>query len=200
VADLDEARLAPLRAQYPSLTTTSDYRALLASDEVDAVVVATPVSTHTPLTREALLAGKHVLLEKPIAASSAEATELGALAAQRGLVLMVGHTFVYNPAVRVLRDIVQRGDLGEIYYVHAQRLNLGLFQRDINVVWDLAPHDLSILSYVLGLQPIAVSARGCDYVQPGIEDVAYLDVTYPRRVRAEIHVQRSTVSSGSWTR
>jgi predicted dehydrogenase len=188
VADLDERRLAAIQAQHPSVRMTTQYRYLLDSTEVDALVVATPVSTHAGLARQALLAGKHVLVEKPLAASSDEVEALIRLAERSRRVLMVGHTFLYNPAVRALRELVQSGELGQIYYVHAQRLNLGLFQRDVNVVWDLAPHDVSIFTYVLGANPIAVGAHGSAYVQPGIEDVAYLQVEYPDRVRGAVHV------------
>jgi predicted dehydrogenase len=188
VSDLSAERLAGIKAQYPSIETTTRYREMLESPAIDAVVVATPVSTHARLAREALEAGKHVMVEKPLARTSQECRDLIDLAAERDRVLMVGHTFLYNPAVGVLRDIVQSGEIGDVYYVHAQRLNLGLFQRDINVIWDLAPHDLSILMYVLGEQPVAIGARGTDYVQPGIEDVAHLDVTFASRVRASVHV------------
>src|SRR6266851_4466691 len=126
VSDLDERRIRAI----------TNYQDLLTSQDVDAVVIVTPVSTHARLAREALLAGKHVLVEKPLAATSKDAEDLMHLADEQGLVLMVGHTFLYNPAVRALLELVQGGDLGEILYVHCQRLNLGLFQRDINVIWD----------------------------------------------------------------
>jgi predicted dehydrogenase len=188
VVDLDPERLAVTRSQYPGVRLSTDYQEALLSQDVDALVVATPVSTHFRFAREALLAGKHVLVEKPIAASSAEAEHLVEIAERRDRVLMVGHTFLFNPAVRVLRDLVRSGELGEVYYAHTQRLNLGLFQRDINVMWDLAPHDLSILMYVLGMDPVAVSAHGSACIQPRIEDVAYLNVAFVTGVRAEIHV------------
>ena len=188
VADRDPRRLAAIRSQYRAMRTTTRFEDLLASPDVDAIVVATPASSHASLARQALLAGKHVLVEKPLALATADAEELVRLAAATGRMLMVGHTFLYNPAVRALRELVQCGELGEIYYANAGRLNLGLFQRDINVVWDLAPHDVSILMYVLDAEPLAVSAWGGAFVQAGIEDVAYLDVTFPRRVRAQIHV------------
>lgn len=188
VADFDERRLAAIEATDPGVRTTKSYRDLLASPEVDAVVVATPVTTHAKLSREALRAGKHVLVEKPMAVSSEDVEELIRLAEHQHRTLMVGHTFLYNPAVRVLHELVQRGELGEIYYAHAQRLNLGLFQRDINVIWDLAPHDISILMYVLGMDPVAVSTHGSACVQPGIEDVAYLNIVFPERVQAQVHV------------
>ena len=188
VADTDLERLATMRVQYPHLVLTDDYGELLRSPEVDAVVVATPVKTHMHIAREALLRGKHVLVEKPVAASERHARELLDLARSTHRVLMVGHTFLYHPAVRVLRDLVQQGELGDVHYVHAQRLNMGLFQRDINVMWDLAPHDISILIYVLGMEPTAASARGYSYVQQGIEDVAHLDLLFPDDVHASIHL------------
>ncbi|MDQ3928372.1 MAG: Gfo/Idh/MocA family oxidoreductase [Chloroflexota bacterium] len=188
VADLDQGRLAAIQAQYPGIRTTTNYQEMLLSPDIEAIVVATPVSTHARFVREALFAGKHVLVEKPIARTSAEAEELIGLAEAGKRVLMVGHTFLYNPAVRALRELVQSGELGEIYYIHSQRLNLGLFQRDINVIWDLAPHDVSILMYVLGMDPTAASARGSAHVRPGIEDVAYLHLEFPGHVRAEIHL------------
>lgn len=187
VADLDPARLERVRASYPGVTTTQDYREMLMSD-VDAVIVATPIRTHYRLARETLLAGKHVMVEKPLTATSAEAEDLTHLADNRRLTLMVGHTFEYNSAIRALRDIVASGELGEIYYVDAARLNLGLFQADINVLWDLAPHDLSILLYVLQRDPIAVSARGSSSVRPGIHDVVYVEVRFPDNLMAHIHL------------
>lgn len=187
VADLDAERLARLSAHYPSLRTTQSYEEMLASD-IDAVVVATPIRTHYRLAKAALLAGKHVMVEKPLTADSREADELVRLADERGLTLMVGHTFEYNAAIRALRDIVRSGELGRIYYVDAARLNLGLFQSDINVLWDLAPHDLSILLYVLGADPLAVSARGSANLRPAVHDVAYLDVSFPGNVLAHLHL------------
>jgi predicted dehydrogenase len=187
VADLSEPRLASIRASYPSISTTTDFQELLHHSDVDAVVIATPVSTHAALAEEALNAGKHVLVEKPLAASSAECERLIRAAEANGCVLMVGHTFLYNPAVLMLREMVQSGELGDIYCANAERLNLGLFQRDINVLWDLAPHDLSIFMYLLGTAPTAVSAHGTAHYLPSIEDVAYMQVTFPGKVHAGIH-------------
>ena len=188
VSDLDERRILSIQSQHPGIRTTTNYKDLLNSQDVDAVVIATPVSTHARLAREALLANKHVLVEKPLAATSKEAEDLMHIADQQQRVLMVGHTFLYNPAVRALRELVQNGDLGDIFYVYCQRLNLGLFQRDINVMWDLAPHDISILMYVLGQDPIAVGATATSYVRSGIEDVAYIQLAFPNRVHAAVHV------------
>lgn len=187
VADLDRERLAKIQENYPYLHTTPDYEEMLRSD-IDAVVVATPIRTHYRLAKMALLADKHVLVEKPLTASGEEAEELIALAQERNLRLMVGHTFEYNGAIRTLRELVRRGDLGNVYYADAARLNLGLFQTDINVIWDLAPHDLSILLYVLGMDPVAISARGAANVRPGIQDVAYLDIEFPGGVLAHLHL------------
>jgi predicted dehydrogenase len=188
VADLDRRRLAAIRQQYRAVRTTTDIDDVLASRDVQAVVVATPPSTHAAIARAALLAGKHVLVEKPIALSSVDAQSVNQLARDRGRVLMVGHTFLFNPAVQKLRQLVLDEELGDVYYVHAQRLNLGLFQRDVNVLWDLAPHDISILMYVLGNDPLAVSSHGAAYVQHGVEDVAHLLLLFPHHVRAELHV------------
>lgn len=186
VCDIDPARLRALAPTYPDATFTTDYERLLASD-VEAVAIATPVHTHYALVREALLAGKHVLVEKPLTTSAAEAAELVALAAQRGRVLLVGHTFLFEPAVEALRDLVRDGALGEVWHVTMRRLNLGLFRPDVNVLWDLAPHDLSILLEVLGALPVAVSARGASYVQPSIEDVVYLELRFPNDILAHVH-------------
>jgi predicted dehydrogenase len=160
---------------------------LLASD-VDAIVVATPVRTHHSVARAALLAGKHVMVEKPLTASTIEAADLVLLAERQGKTLMAGHTFVFNAAVRTLREIVASGEIGEVYYVDAARLNLGLFQTDINVIWDLAPHDLSILLHVLQQEPVAVSARGSASITPGVEDVAYVELRFAGDLLAHLHL------------
>ena len=187
VADVSEERRQAAQAEYPAVAVTGDIEAVLASD-VQAVAVATPIRTHYRLAREALDRGKHVFVEKPLTASVAEARELIQTAERQGLVLMVGHTFLYNPAVEELRRLVQSGALGRIYYVDAVRANLGLFQKDINVIWDLAPHDLSILNYILGAPPLRLSAHGASYVRPGIQDVAHITLDYPDNVLAHIQV------------
>ncbi len=187
VCDFKQDRLDHLKGLYPYVEATRDHRELLTSD-VEAVVIATPVSTHYRLALECLRAGKHVLIEKPIAACSKEATEIIGVAEEQGRVLMVGHTFEYNPAVEAVRDIIASGELGQIYYINATRVNLGLFQQDINVVWDLAPHDLSILLFILGMEPQTVSARGNAYVQKDIHDVAYITVYFPNGTLADIRV------------
>lgn len=187
VADLNPDRLSHIERTYPGVVVTRDYRELLHHD-IDAVVIATPIYTHYQLAKEALLQDKHVLVEKPITADSGQAAELIELAASRCKVLMVGHTFEYNPAVVALRDIIARGEIGDVYYIDAKRVNLGIFQKDVNVIWDLAPHDLSILLFVLSLNPTAISARGSAYVQPGIHDVAFLDVSFPKNITAHLHL------------
>ncbi len=187
LADLDQRRLDQAVERYPGLTTTQSVDDLLTS-RVDGVVVATPVSTHFAIARECLLHGKHVLVEKPLAQTVAQAQTLVELAAERGLTLMVGHTFVYSPAVEMLKAIVESGELGDIYYVHSSRTNLGLVQRDINVIWDLAPHDISILLYVLGVMPTSVSSSGACLLQEEVHEVARMTIDFPGRVQAHVHV------------
>jgi len=187
VADLRQDRLEHIRGLYPGVKTTTSYEELLDSP-IEAVAIATPVSRHFDMARQALLHDKHVLVEKPLTQSSKEAQELVSLAEERQRVLMVGHTFEYNPAVKYLRDYIARGDLGRVYYINATRVNLGIFQKDINVIWDLAPHDISILLYILGLKPDKVSARGAAYVQPDIEDVAYVTLNFPTGTMADVRV------------
>jgi predicted dehydrogenase len=187
VVDRDPKRLAQIQQTHPDVAVTNDYLDLLNSD-VDAVVVATPVSTHFRLAWDALRHGKHVLVEKPLARTRAECQALIDLARSRGLTLMVGHTFEYNPAVETLKSMVESNELGRVYYAYSLRTNLGIFQKDINVMWDLAPHDISIMLYVLGHSPSSVSAVGEAYVQPGIQDVAHMTLNFPNQVQAHIHV------------
>ncbi len=187
ISDLNIGRLTEVSKTYPNIKLTDDYHELLASD-VDAIVVATPVSTHFALARDCLLADKHVLVEKPLARSRPEAEELIEIAERHNRILMVGHTFEYNPAVEMLKQIVESGEIGQVYYAYSSRTNLGIFQKDINVIWDLAPHDISILLYVLGSDPLSVIACGEAYVQPGIHDVARLTINFPDRIQAHVHV------------
>ena len=189
ISDLRPDRLQHMRTLYPYVRTTTDYRELLDSD-VDGVVIATSVGSHYKLGSEALEAGKHVLIEKPLAATVAEAEELVRLAQACRRTLLVGHTFLYNPAVTALRQIIQAGEIGDIYYINATRASLGLYQPDVNVLWDLAPHDISILNYVLCSAPTSVSAHGGMYIQPqrGIHDVAYVALTYPKQIMAQVRI------------
>jgi predicted dehydrogenase len=161
---------------------------VLADDEVDAVVVSTPADSHHEITRRVLDAGKHALVEKPLAMRASECDELGALAEAAGLTLMVGHTFLYNSALRWVRDHVHAGDLGEVLYVYTQRLNLGRVRPDINVLWNLAPHDVAILLHLLRCEPLSVSARGHGYVHPGVEDVVFLTMDFPDGCLGNVHV------------
>jgi predicted dehydrogenase len=187
VCDIDRNRLDHISALFPSISTTEEWREVVDSD-VDAVCVATPVPWHYEMTRAALTQGKHVFVEKPLTADVKQARELVSLADEKGLTLLVDHTFVYSPAVNHVKEIVASGDLGDIYYISMSRLNLGLFQKEINVVWDLAPHDVSILTYVLNAQPEAVSAQGNSNILPGIEDVAMVTLYFPNNVIAYVHV------------
>jgi predicted dehydrogenase len=180
-------RLAGLSRAFPNAPSFPTLQAALP--DIDAVVIATPPSTHVPLALSALAAGKHVLVEKPLATTTADARRLIAAAAEAERTLMVGHTFEYNPAVWKLRELVQGGDLGDVYYIDAARLNLGLYQSDVNVVMDLAPHDLSIINHVLGQRPAAVEAWGSCHAHRRFEDVAYLRLYYDdSRLAANIHV------------
>lgn len=189
VADSEPARLATVPAnQYASRVRCVTSAQEVFSSDVAGVVIATPVRSHYHLAKEALLHGKHVLVEKPLTASVAQAEELVALAQERSLVLMVGHTFEYSPAVNELRKIMQNGDLGSIYCIEAERLNLGLFRSDVNVIWDLAPHDVSILLYLLGRKPERVKVQAKSNLQPGIQDIAHLDLAFHDRIAAHIHV------------
>jgi len=187
IADRAPERRWEAHREHPSTHVTANIEEVLASD-VDALVIATPIRTHYPLTRAALEHGKHVLVEKPLADSVAHAEDLAALARERGLVLMVGHTYMYSSAVEELRRLVQSGALGRVYYVDSIRANLGIFQKDINVVWDLAPHDISILGYIFGTAPLRVSAHGGAYVQRQVSDVAHITLHYPNGMLAFIHV------------
>ena len=188
VCDLVEERLLPLRKQYPNLRITGDSTQLIRDPSIDAIVIATPVSSHFELAISALRAGKHVLVEKPLASNSDHATQLIDEAATRGLVLMVDHTFVYTEAVRKMRELIASGELGEIYYYDAVRVNLGLFQHDVNVIWDLGIHDLSIMDYVLPSRPLAISATGISHVPGQPENVAYITLFFPIGQIAHIHV------------
>jgi len=186
--DLSEERLAHMRNLYPQIETGHDYRILLNREDIQAVVIATPPRTHFKLALEALESGKHVFVEKPLSLSSSESTAMISAAEERGLELMVGHTFVFTAAVNKIKDLITSGELGDIFYINTTRVNLGLFHDDINVIWDLAPHDVSILNYILGDKPESVSAVGHSYIRKGIEDVAFLTFKYPNSVLAHVHV------------
>ena len=187
VADQDAHRLKLSALNQPWILKTTQVEEIFRSD-VDGVIIATPVKTHYELAKAALLHGKHVLVEKPLTGSVIEAEELVALAEEQQRILMVGHTFEYSPAVNELRKLVQNGELGKIYSIEAERVNLGLFRNDINVIWDLAPHDVSILLYLLGKNPDRIRVQAHAHLQPHIQDIAYLDLGYADGMTAHIHV------------
>jgi predicted dehydrogenase len=186
LCDVNEARLRHMAGLYPDVEMISDSHHLLNGVGLDAVVIAAPVKYHFPLAKASLAAGKHVLIEKPMAATVGECEELIEIAQRKGLVLMVGHTFLYSAPVRKIAEIVSAGDIGEIRYINSRRLNLGLFQKDINVAWDLAPHDISIILYILGEQPQTVNCQGNAHVTPGIEDVTNISLTFRHKRFATI--------------
>lgn len=187
IADMREEQLKRAQAKYPNVILTKDYRDFFNLD-LDAVVVSTPPATHYGIARDCLEHSLNVLVEKPITLKSEQAEQLVELADANGLVLMVGHTFEYNSAVHALKGYIDSGELGDIYYIDAARLNLGLFQRDSNVLWDLAPHDISILLFLLGQNPVSVGAQGMSCVFGGTYDVAYLNLVFPNNISAYIHV------------
>jgi len=190
MCDISEARLKHLKSLYPEVEGQTNYESMLEGNNLDAIVIATSVRFHYPMAKAALKAGKHVLIEKPLAASTAECEELIDIAKSKGLILMVGHTFLYSPPVRKIKEIVDRGDIGEIRYISARRLNLGLFQKDINVAWDLAPHDISVILYILGEQPQTINCNGTAHVTKGIEDVTTMYLQFSK--------DRSAIIQSSW--
>lgn len=204
VCDLSEKRLGLAKRQYPAVRTTTDVQDIFSAPDIDAVAISTPVRFHYELALAALRAGKHVLVEKPITESAEQAKTLIEEAKARGLVLMVDHTFIYTPAVRKMRELVATGELGDVYYYDTVRVNLGLFQQDVNVLWDLAVHDLSIIEYVIGQVPVAVSATGMSHVANAPENIAYLTLFFESNTIAHINVNwlapvkvRQTLVSGS---
>jgi len=188
IADARPERRDLAARRHPGVPSCADARALLDRDDVEAIVVATPLATHYGLARAAIERGKHVLVEKPLAASRAEAEDLTARADARGVRLMVDHTFVYNGAVRAVRSLVDAGELGDLLYLDSVRVNLGLFQQDSNVVWDLAAHDLAILDHLIGERPVAVSASGSAMAGYSHENIAYITVHYASGFLAHFHV------------
>ncbi|MDA8413288.1 MAG: Gfo/Idh/MocA family oxidoreductase [Desulfobacteraceae bacterium] len=185
--DMNPERLAQVKSKFPSIETTTRYEDILNNPLIDAVVISTPVSSHYELARKAFEHGKHVLLEKPATASVAEAEKLVELADQRKLTFMVDHTFIYTGAVSKMKEIIDRGDLGDLYYFDSVRINLGLIQRDVNVLWDLAPHDLAIMDHLVKEKPVSVCATGACHVGNGHENVAYLTVYFDSGLIAHFH-------------
>lgn len=188
VSDPDGDNVKRAVRLMPTVNATTSAVELIADPLVDAVIIATPASTHYELAKATLLAGKHVLVEKPLANSSVEAEELTSLAADRGHVLMVGHILEYHPATNRLKKLIDDGELGRIQYLYLIRTNLGRIRTDVNVMWDLAPHDLSIVHYLLGDSPVRVSAKGKSYVLRGIEDVVFMLLEFENDVIASIHI------------
>jgi predicted dehydrogenase len=206
VADLQADRLAPLAARYPGVRPTTSAADLIAAEDVDAVVIATPVATHCDLAIRALRAGKHVLVEKPLAHTTEACERMIEAAVANRCTLAVDHTFPYTGAVRKIKELVQAGRLGELYHYDSVRVNLGLFQHDVSVIWDLAVHDLAILDYLFGVFPTAVSATGASHVVGKLENVAYLTLFYAGGAIAHLHVNwlapvkvRQTLIGGSKT-
>lgn len=188
VCDLRPEALAHISTRYPALRTTHDYEELLGDDEIEAIAIATPVGTHAELAAAALEAGKHVFVEKPLAASSGEAEALIQLADDSQLVLMPGHTFLYSPPVNAIADLIRDGELGEIYFISSSRVNLGIHQSDVSVIWDLGAHDFSILRYWLNELPTQVSAVTRSCILPDVADVAFVNFGFPQGTLAHVEV------------
>ncbi len=204
ICDSNTARLNKMAQHYPDIQSTGKYQDLIDSNDLNAIVIATDVSSHFPLAKQALLAGKHVFVEKPFAASVEEAEELVDLGRKNGLVTMVGHTFMFSPPVIKTKEIIDSGELGDIHFITSSRVNLGLHQKDVSVIWDLAPHDFSMLFYWLNEEPTEVNAFGHAYVLDGIPDVAFIDLAFPSGSIANVQVSwlspsklRRTVIVGS---
>jgi predicted dehydrogenase len=201
---LDEKRLEKVLKPYPGVRPTTDLNKILSDADIDAVAIATPVNTHFPIAKACLESGKNVLIEKPLASSVRQGEELVELAEKKNLRIMCDHTFCYTGAVRKIREIVKSGTLGKLLYFDSVRVNLGLFQQDVNVVWDLAPHDLSIVDFILEEKPVLVSAHGVSHAGNGIENVAYISLGYQGSFIAHFHVNwlspvkiRMTMIAGS---
>jgi predicted dehydrogenase len=188
VSDLDPQRLRNVQMRYPDIFATTDYRDLLQNPDIDAIAISTPVATHFDLAMEALRAGKHTWIEKPITRTASEAERLIEEAERRTLALHVDHTFVYTGAVRKIHELIHSGSLGEVFYYDSVRVNLGLFQHDVNVVWDLAVHDLAILDYLLESRAVAVSATGASHVAAQPENIAFLTLFFESKLIAHFHV------------
>jgi predicted dehydrogenase len=188
IAEMKDSRAQLAQQHFPAVDVVSDAAKVTQATDIDLVVIATPVFTHYEFAKSALENGKHVWVEKPMTSTSAQAKELVDLAASKKLVLMVDHTFLFTGAVKTIKDLIDTGELGDLYYYDSVRINLGLFQHDVNVIWDLAPHDFSIMDYLLGPAAQAVSAHGVGHFDTGLEDVAYVSVFYPNNLIAHFHV------------
>jgi predicted dehydrogenase len=189
VVDLAKERREYVKSLYPAIQVTDDVNQIFQDPEIKGVVIATPVRTHFDLAVKALEGGKHILVEKPLATSVAEVEEMGRLAHMKHLVVMVGHTFLYNAAVRYVKGLIDSGEMGDIRYIYSQRLNLGRIRSDVDALWNFAPHDISIIQYWLDdAEPISVVKRGIDYIQKSIDDVVFINILYPNKIMANIHV------------
>ncbi|MFB0562293.1 MAG: Gfo/Idh/MocA family protein [Candidatus Lokiarchaeia archaeon] len=188
VCDKNKERLDYIKMSFPLVKTTQNYRSLLEEPEIEATVVATEAQLHYQIAKDSLMAGKHVLVEKPLSLTSEQCRDLIEIAKERKTVLMTGHTFEYNAAVRKLKEYINKGDLGKIYYIYSHRLNLGKIRQDINALWNFAPHDISIILYLLESEPIKVSAQGLCCIQEKIEDVVFLNLTFANGIGAHIHI------------
>lgn len=188
VCDLKQERLANISRKYQHTNVTDNHNALLNDKDLDAVIISTPVSTHYRLAKEALLKNKHVFVEKPLSDSSAEGEELVSIAEKQGKVLMVGHTFLYSPPVTKVKELIKDNTVGNIYYIDSSRVNLGLFQPDVSVIWDLGPHDVSIILHWLDAEPIAVNAIGSSYVQRNIDEVSFIALKFGNGIIAHINI------------
>lgn len=187
-SDLVESRLNVARTKYPNMAITDDYRQILQDSAIQGVVVATPGGTHFRIVRDCLQAGKDVFVEKPMALTGRDCRELCELAAEKDLILMVGHLLLYHPGVIKLKDELQADTIGDLYYLYSQRVNLGKIRRSENSLWTFAPHDISVALYLIGFDPLAVSAHGESYIQEGVADVVFATITFPGKVLAHIHV------------
>ncbi|MGZ4355883.1 MAG: Gfo/Idh/MocA family oxidoreductase, partial [Gaiellaceae bacterium] len=188
LCDLRSQQLEAISRRYPGVACTTSFEEMLNDETLDAVAIATPVSTHFSLAMAALRAGKHVFVEKPLAASSEQVEQLTDVAAEKGLVLMPGHTFLYSPAVTTIKALIDGGELGEIYFISSSRVNLGLHQRDVSVVWDLGPHDFSILRYWLDALPAEVSAVSRSCLLPDVPDISFINLRYPSGTVAHVEL------------
>lgn len=188
VIDLDSSRLEYVKKNYEPIAVGTDAKVVLEDKDIDAVIVATPAGLHYKMAKEVLLAGKHCFVEKPLALKSSEAEELIKIAREKNLILMIGHVFLYNAAVNYLKGCIGKGELGKIYYIYTQRLNLGRIRSDVNVLWNLAPHDISIILYLLEKTPVSVAASGMSYIQNGIEDVVFMNMKFDDGTIVHTHV------------
>jgi predicted dehydrogenase len=189
VVDLSKERRLFVNSLYPNIATTDNINEIISDKNIDAVIIATPVVTHLDLSLKCLNSGKHILVEKPMARTKEEVEQIDLIAKEKGLVAMVGHTFLFNSAVHYVKKFIESNQMGDIHYIYSQRLNLGRIREDVDALWNLAPHDISIIQYWLNdPDPICVRRNGMSYVQPGIDDVVFLNIEYPKNILANIHV------------